>query len=69
MPALLAKLSLESLNPGACYGPDGWIRELVVRRFLPFGSAVRARIYVESPRMSGSIDTTGKGIPLGPGKM
>lgn len=48
---------------------DGWIRELVVRRFLPFGSAVRARIYVESPRMSGSIDTTGKGIPLGPGKM
>lgn len=48
---------------------DGWIRELVVRRFLPFGTAVRARIFVESPRMSGSIDTTGKGIPLGPGKM
>lgn len=48
---------------------DGWIRELVVRRFLPFGSAIRARIYVESPRMSGSIDTNGKGIPLGPTKM
>ena len=48
---------------------DGWIRELVVRRFLPFGNAVRARIYVESPRMSGSIDTNGKGIPLGPSKM
>lgn len=48
---------------------DGWIRELVVRRFLPFGSAVRARIYVESPRMSGSIDTNGKGIPLSPGKL
>jgi hypothetical protein len=48
---------------------DGWIRELVVRRFLPFGTSVRARIYVESPRMSGSIDTNGKGIPLGPSKM
>lgn len=48
---------------------DGWIRELCVRRFLPFGSSVRARIYVESPRMSGSIDTNGKGIPLGPSKM
>jgi hypothetical protein len=48
---------------------DGWIRELVVRRFLPFGNAIRARIYVESPRMSGSIDTNGKGIPLGPSKM
>jgi len=48
---------------------DGWVRELVVRRFLPFGSSVRARIYVESPRMSGSIDTNGKGIPLGPSKM
>lgn len=43
---------------------DGWVRELVVRRYLPFGTGVRARIYVESPRMSGSIDTNGEGIPL-----
>jgi aldehyde dehydrogenase (NAD+) len=27
MPSLLSKLSLESVNAGACTGPDGWIRE------------------------------------------
>ena len=27
MPSLLSKLSLESVNLGACTGPDGWIRE------------------------------------------
>jgi len=27
MPSLLSKLSLESLNPGACTGPGGWISE------------------------------------------
>lgn len=48
---------------------DGWVKELVVRRFLPFGSAIRARIFVESPRMSGSIDTNGRGIPLSAGRM
>jgi hypothetical protein len=47
---------------------DGWVRELVVRRYFPFGNAVRARIFVESPRMSGSIDTNGNGIPLRPGQ-
>lgn len=43
---------------------DGWVRALVIRRYLPFGTGVRARIYIESPRMSGSIDTNGEGIPL-----
>jgi len=27
LPALLSKLSLEPVNPGACTGPDGWIHE------------------------------------------
>lgn len=43
---------------------DGRVFELVARRNLPFGTAVRARIYVDSPRMSGSIDTNGSGVPL-----
>ncbi len=48
---------------------DGWVRELVIRRFFPFGTAVRARIYVESPRMAGAIDTNGNGIPLRKGPL
>lgn len=43
---------------------NGRITELVVRRFLPFSSGIRARIYVDSPKMSGSIDTNERGIPL-----
>lgn len=43
---------------------DGRVVELVARRNLPFGAAVRARIYVDSPRMGGSIDTNGAGVPL-----
>jgi len=43
---------------------DGKVERMVVRRFLPFSDAIRARIYVHSPRMSGSIDTNQKGIPL-----
>jgi aldehyde dehydrogenase (NAD+) len=27
MKALLEKLSIEEVNPGACWGPDGWIRD------------------------------------------
>jgi aldehyde dehydrogenase (NAD+) len=27
MNALLAKLNLQESNPGACYGPDGWIAD------------------------------------------
>ena len=27
MPALLSKLALEAVNPGACTGPNGWIHE------------------------------------------
>lgn len=43
---------------------DGKVERLVVRRFLPFSEGLRARIYVHSPRMSGSIDTNENGIPL-----
>lgn len=43
---------------------DGVVERLVVRRFFPFGEGVRARIYVYSPRMPGSIDTNPNGIPL-----
>lgn len=43
---------------------DGRVFQLVARRNLPFGTAVRARIYVDSLRMSGSIDTNGSGAPL-----
>jgi len=35
-----------------------------VRRFLPFSTGVRARIYVDSPTLPGSIDTSERGIPL-----
>lgn len=45
---------------------EGRLSGLVVRRFLPFHRAIRARIYVESPRMNGSMDTNGKGVPLRP---
>ena len=45
---------------------EGRLSGLVVRRFLPFHRSIRARIYVESPRMNGSMDTNGKGIPLRP---
>lgn len=43
---------------------DGKVEKLVVRRNLPFGARVRGRIYVHSPRMSGSIDINEKGAPL-----
>lgn len=43
---------------------DGKVERLVVRRFLPFTEGLRARVYVYSPRMSGSIDTNENGVPL-----
>lgn len=43
---------------------DGKVTHLVVRRYLPFSARVRARIFVESPRMGGSIDVNEKGVPL-----
>ncbi len=43
---------------------DGKVERLVVRRFLPFTEGLRARVFVYSPRMSGSIDTNENGIPL-----
>lgn len=43
---------------------DGLIERLVVRRYLPFTEGIRGRIFVASPRMSGSIDVNEKGYPL-----
>jgi hypothetical protein len=43
---------------------DGKVERLVIRRFFPFGEGVRARVYVYSPRMPGSIDTNPNGVPL-----
>jgi hypothetical protein len=43
---------------------DGKVEKLVIRRNLPFGTRVRGRIYVQSPRMSGSIDINENGTPL-----
>lgn len=43
---------------------DGKVERLVVRRYLPFTEGLRARVYVYSPRMSGSIDTNENGVPL-----
>jgi len=30
MRSILEKLTIESVNPGACNGPDGWIEDGVV---------------------------------------
>ncbi|GEM_PF-2231463 len=43
---------------------DGKIERLVVRRYLPFSTRVRGRIFVRSPRLSGSIDVNAQGTPL-----
>lgn len=42
----------------------GRVSAVTVRRFLPFSTGVRARIYVDSPTLPGSIDTSERGIPL-----
>lgn len=66
----LAEINLHGIAQSfavACQAVDpenGRVTQLVVRRFLPFSSGVRARIYVDSPKMSGSIDTNERGIPL-----
>lgn len=53
------KIAVLSIDP-----EDGKVEKLVVRRNLPFGSRVRGRIFVRSPRMGGSIDVNEKGTPL-----
>ncbi len=52
-------IALQAVDP-----IHGRVTSLVVRRFLPFSTGIRARIYVDSPTMSGSIDTNERGIPL-----
>lgn len=43
---------------------EGEIDRMIVRRFLPFSDRVRARIFVRTPRIPGSIDTNEEGVPL-----
>jgi hypothetical protein len=43
---------------------DGKVARLVVRRYLPFSFRIRGRIFVDSPRMGGSIDVNEQGVPL-----
>jgi hypothetical protein len=43
---------------------DGKVTRLVVRRQLPQTDAVRLRVYVESPRLSGYADFDASGTPL-----
>lgn len=52
----IAKMAVDPL--------DGRVEKLIVRRNLPFGSRVRGRIYVASPRLPGSIDVNEKGSVL-----
>lgn len=53
------KIAVLSIDPD-----DGKVEKLVIRRNLPFGARIRGRIYVQSPRMSGSIDINEQGAPL-----
>ncbi len=50
--------------PAACDAvdpDDGMVEEVVVRRHLPFSRNIVARIYVESPRLSGYVDANRRG--------
>lgn len=46
---------------------DGKVERIVVRRQLPQSDAVRLRIYVASPRLSGHADFDANGTAIGPG--
>ncbi len=45
---------------------NGTITRVLVRRQLPQAEAVRLRVYVESPRLSGHADFDASGTPLSP---
>ena len=52
VPALLGKLSLEELNPGACTGPDAWIHDASsdpLTSFNPTTGEPIARVMMASP--------------------
>jgi hypothetical protein len=53
------QLARRSVDPS-----DGRVQELVIRRMLPIHRGIRARIFVASPRMNGSLDTNQNGIPV-----
>ncbi|MCC7180097.1 MAG: aldehyde dehydrogenase family protein [Acidobacteria bacterium] len=59
--SLLSKLSLESLNPGACTGPDGWIAEPDGHKLTSFnpttGEAI-ATVMLASPSAYDRVATT-----------
>ena len=48
----------------ASYPSDARVTRILVRRFLPHSTGIRARIFATSPVFSGSIDTNSQGIPL-----
>jgi aldehyde dehydrogenase (NAD+) len=51
-PALLSKLQISEVNPGACFGPDGWITEAqgrAVTSFNPTTGEPIARIIQATP--------------------
>src|SRR5262249_11340544 len=57
----LATLAASAVDP-----QDGKVVRVLVRRQLPQTEAVRFRVYVESPRVSGQADFDANGTPLAP---
>lgn len=55
----LARTAIQRIDP-----QDGKVREVIVRRNLPVDRSVQIRVYVDSPRRSGSLDATEDGRPL-----
>jgi aldehyde dehydrogenase (NAD+) len=44
MKALLAKLNLQDVNPGACYGPDGWLSDPKGRELVSYNPTTGEKI-------------------------
>jgi succinyl-diaminopimelate desuccinylase len=57
----LVTLAVNQVDP-----ESGRVSRIVVRRQLPQTDAVRFRVYVASPRLSGQADFDANGSPLGP---
>ncbi|HEY4720457.1 MAG TPA: aldehyde dehydrogenase family protein, partial [Anaerolineae bacterium] len=54
MKALLSKLSIKDMNPGACYGPDGWLTDPKGKELISYnpttGEAI-ARVVQATPEI------------------
>jgi hypothetical protein len=55
----LTRTAIERIDPA-----DGKVREVIVRRNLPFDRSIQIRVYVDSPRRNGTLDATADGRPL-----